>query len=138
VRLFERYQNFAIGRADRDTVAERQVDRVRHADVVDDHADLVGGDDLADIVLDALEVLLGLFDPRPRRRPHVEPQLPGIDGREEVPADERVQGQRGEREGEEHDDHSPLVLERPVERALVSAIQFDEAGLERVPDPPEQ
>src|SRR2546428_12249853 len=43
VRLFERYQNFAIGRADRGTVAGRQVDRGRHADVVDDHADLVGG-----------------------------------------------------------------------------------------------
>ena len=91
MRLLERYQNFAIGRSDRDTVAERQVDRVRHADVVDDHADLVGGDDLADIVLDALEVLFGLFDPHPRRSPHVEPQLSRIDGREEVPADERVQ-----------------------------------------------
>ena len=91
MRLLERYQNFAIGRSDRDTVAERQVDRVRHADVVDDHADLLGGDDLADIILDALEVLFGLFDPCPRRRPHVEPQLSRVDGREEVSSDERVQ-----------------------------------------------
>jgi hypothetical protein len=54
VRLLERHQDLAIGRSDRDTVAERQVDGIRQADVVDDHIELVGGDDLADMVLDLL------------------------------------------------------------------------------------
>jgi len=31
-----------------------------------------------------------------------------------------------------------LWLERPVERSLVGAVQFDEADLERVPNSPEQ
>ncbi len=138
VRLLERHQDLAIGRSDRDTVAERQVDGIRHPDVVDDHVDLVGGDDLADVVLDLLEVDLRLLDPRPRWSPDVEPKLPGIDGWEEVPADERVQRQRGEREGEEHRDHHEPVRQRPVERALVGSGEPAEAGLERVRDPPEQ
>jgi len=49
--------------------------------VVDDHADLVGGDDLADIVLDLLEVDFRLLDPRPRWGPDVQPKLARIDGR---------------------------------------------------------
>src|SRR4029077_5952991 len=102
VRRVERHQDLSIGRPNRDTVAERQVDRVRQADVVDDHVELVGGDHLADIVLDLLEVDLCLLDPRSRRSPDMEPELTRIDRREEVPANERVQEQRGDRKGKKH------------------------------------
>ena len=90
MRRIERHQDLAISRSNRDTVAERQVNRVRHADVVDDYVELLGRDDLTDIVLDLLKVDFGFLDPGSRRGPHVKPQLAGIDGRKEVPADERV------------------------------------------------
>ena len=73
VSRVKRHQNLAIGRSDRDTVAERQVDGVRHADVVNYHVELVGRNHLADIVLDLLEVDFGLLNPRPRRSPPVDP-----------------------------------------------------------------
>ena len=68
----------------------------------------------------------------------MEPQLPRIDGREEVPADERVQAERGQREGKEHDDHHRLVFQRPVERTLVGSGQSTETGFERVGEPSEE
>ena len=67
----------------------------------------------------------------------MQPELAGVDAREEVAPDERVQGERREREPEEHgEDHRP-VLERPVESALVGAGQAMKTSFEGVGDPSE-
>ena len=59
------------------------------------------GHDLADHVLDLAEDALGLLDARAGRRPHVQPELAGVDGREEVLAEPRGQRQRAEGEAEQ-------------------------------------
>jgi hypothetical protein len=103
----------------------------------DDDVELRGGDDLADIVLDALEVDLRLLDPCPGRCPDVEAELSRIDGREEVPADERVQEQRGPREGKQHHDQHTRVGQPPVECALVSGGELAEGRFEGLGNPAE-
>ena len=137
MRRIERDQDLAIGSSDRHTVAERQVNRVRHANVVDDHVELARGNDLTDIVLDLLKVDFGFLDPGPRRGPHVKPQLTGIDRRKEVPADERVQPERGDRKAEEHRHYHARACQCPIERTLVRTAKSEEARLEGIGDSPE-
>ena len=62
---------------------------------------LVLGDDLADDVLDLAEDPLGLLDPGAGRGPDVQPELAGIDRREEVLADPGGQRQRAQGEAQQ-------------------------------------
>ena len=85
------------------------VDVVRHADVVIDHVDLAGRYHLTDVVFDLLEIDLRLLDPRAGRTPNVQAELPRVDGREEVTADEWEQHQRQDREPEKPGDRPRAV-----------------------------
>ena len=93
MRRVERHEDFAVRRSNRDAVAQRQVDVVGQADVVVDHRQLARRNHLADVVLDLLEIDLRLLDPRARRAPHVQPQLPCVDSWKEIAPDERVEEQ---------------------------------------------
>ena len=64
VPLLERHQDHAVVDADGRAVGEGEVVHpLRHADVVDDEVAVPRRNDLADLVLDLLEDVLGCFDP---------------------------------------------------------------------------
>ena len=123
----QRDEDFPVGRSDADAVAQRQVDVVQQADVVGDHAQFVGGNHLAQIVFDLLEVDLRLLDPRARRAPDVQPQLAGVDSGKEVAANERVQAERGDGKGDEGEHRDPPVLQHPGEARLIGRRQAAES-----------
>src|SRR5437867_4720281 len=100
MRFVESYQDFAIRRSNRHVVTQSDVDGVRNANVVCDYFELVSRDHLADVILDRLEVEFGFLNPRSRRSPHMDPQLPRINCGEEVATDERVQKKRCGREAQ--------------------------------------
>ena len=138
VILVERDEDLPFRWRNRDVVAQRQVDVVRHADVVADHVDLAGRYHLTDVVFDLLEIDLRLLDPRARRAPHVQAELSRVDSREEVTADEREQRHRQDREREEPR-HRPLaVLEHPVKCAFVGIAEPEEGGFKATRDAVEQ
>jgi hypothetical protein len=110
VVLGERDQDLAVGRRVQRAVAQHEVDAaVRDADVVEHHVQLVLGDPLPDRSRHPGEVGLGLLDPGAGRRPDVQPDLPGVHGREEVLPD-RGQQERAARG--DHDANAPVVTHR--------------------------
>ena len=107
VLRLERDQDLAVGRRHERRVAEGQVDAAGgEADVVEDGVDLVGRDRLADHVLDLGEAALGLLEARAGRGADVQAELPGVDRREEVHADqpEEAEGDRHEAREDAGDD----------------------------------
>ena len=98
----QRQQDLAVERADRAGVAVREVDAaVRHAEVVEDRLELVGRDELADRRFDVVGEPRRLLDARAGRRAHVQADLAGVDAREEVAAEHRIQQARQHAEAEE-------------------------------------
>ena len=89
----QRDHDFAVGGAGGNAVAAGQVDVVRQADVIIDDVQLVGRDHLPDVILNLLEIDLGLLDARARRAADMEAKLAGIHGGEEIAPHERVQEQ---------------------------------------------
>jgi hypothetical protein len=88
VPVLQRHQDYAVIDANRRAVGEGQVVQPeRQADVVDDQLALARRDDVADLVLDGLEDLLGLLDPRAGRSADVKLDLPPVDDRKEVAPD---------------------------------------------------
>ena len=79
----QRDQDFAVGHAGRGAVAEGHgIGAIGQADVVEHQLDFMLRDDFADRAFDLAEVALGLLDARAGRRPHVQAELAGVDGRE--------------------------------------------------------
>ena len=128
--FLERDQDHAVIDADRRAVAEGEIVVARRqADIVDDQLALVLRNDLADLVLDRLEDLLGLLDAGAGRRAHVQLDLAAVDDREEVAADEQEQ-RAAERQhygrDHRHDDpaskqriqHLPIAIAHGLEAAL--------------------
>ena len=74
---------------------------IAEADVVDDAVELVGRDDLPDRLLDPVGKLGRLLDPGAGLRAHMHLDLPAIDAREEVLAQERHQDEGGRDEAPE-------------------------------------
>ena len=113
VACLKRHEYLAVCRAHGSGVAEGKAGApVRQAYVVDDGLKLRGGHHLANDVLDPREVALGLLDARSVWRPHVEPELPRVNEREEVPAKERVHAGAHEDDGHHEGEHHPPVVER--------------------------
>ena len=97
------YQHIGICGADRAAIAVGHVDAaVRQPDVVDDIVHLAGRDDLADGLLNKIAQTGSLLDPGARRGADMHENLAGIDGWEEVLAEERRQS-----EGQEHAREEP-------------------------------
>ena len=86
-----------------------------------------GGITLRMLLLDAVEPALGLLEPRAGRRAHVQAELAGVHGREEVLADERQQQERRRGEAAEPEQHLAAVRKAASSSAVVAAAQRLEA-----------
>ena len=110
-------EDLAVGGRHQRCIAEGEVDAAgRQTDVVDHAIDLVGGDRLANDVLDLGETARRFFEACAGGSADVQPQLPGIDGREEVHADQPEEPERQRDEADEDPGD-----EAPVERATSRA-----------------
>jgi hypothetical protein len=90
VVLLERDQGIAVLGTDGAGVLVGHVDAgERQPDIVDDIVELVGWDGAADCLFDLIEQAGGLLDAGAGLGAHVHEDLPGIDGRKEVLAEER-------------------------------------------------
>ena len=113
--LLQRDQDDAVIDADGRAIGECQiVGTRRQADIVDDQLALALGNDLADLVLDGLEDALGRLDPGSGRRTDVELDLPAVDRRKEVAADQQQHGgaQREHQDGDDRDNEPSLEQRR--------------------------
>ena len=120
VLLLEGDQDLAVGVADRAVIdVGPHGERRRQPHVVEDQLPLVRGHDLADHVLDLAEDPLGLLDAGARRRPDVQPELAGVDGREEVVAEPAGPGPASPTAKPSSDDqrHGP-VRQAPAQQPL--------------------
>ena len=138
VPVLQRHQDHAVIDADRRAVGEGQIiEPRRQADVVDDQLALARRDDVADLVLDGLEDLLGLLDAGAGRSADVKLDLPAVDDRKEVAPDKEVHdGAEGEdRHGENrHDDPAGQQCGEELGIAVAQAIK---ATLEAMVEPRE-
>ena len=138
VAFLERDQNDAVVEAGRGAVAEREIIRTRRqADVVDDQVAIALGNDFADSILDRLEYLLGLLDACAGRRAHVELNLPTVDQRKEVAADEHEQHaaeRQNHHSGNRHDDPPG---QQCMQERCVGGAHILKAALEALVDPAE-
>ena len=133
-------QDVPVGGRHERRVAEGQVDAPGgKADVVQHGVDLVGGDGLADHVFDIGEAARALLQARAVRAADVQPELPRVDRREEVHADQPEEPQGERHEAREDTGHDAPVSERPREERAVPVPQALEAAVERLvhgPDAP--
>src|SRR6185369_9882910 len=135
VPFLQREQDLAVERAERSGVAVRQIDpAVRNAQVVEDRLELVLWDQLADRRLDVVGDARRLLDPRAGRRAQVEPDLAGVDAREEVAPEERSEAAREQAEREEADAEDAALLQERAERDRVGAADALELAVEGVVD----
>ncbi len=101
VAVLQRHQDLGVEGADGAGVAVRQVDAaVGHAEVVEDGFELVGRHQLADRGFHLVGQARGFLDAGAGGRAHVQPDLAGVHGREEVAAQRRIEqaGQQAEAE----------------------------------------
>ena len=122
-------------------VGVRRPERTRHvvrhvgtgqwqADVVDDGGNLAGRNDLANLALDQVAQARRLLDARAGFGAHVQLELPGIHGREEIAADERQQSARRDTGGEEYDHEEFLVAHAAFQESVVVVAEAFEAVFE--------
>jgi hypothetical protein len=89
--VLQRHQDHAVIDSDRRAVRKGKIIQPgRQTDVVDNQLALAGRDDVADLVLDSLEDLLGLLDAGAGRSADVKLDLPAIDERKEVAPDIKI------------------------------------------------
>ena len=131
--FFEGNEDFTIHWSDCRRIAEGDVHAaIGQPDIVEDGVDLVFADDLADGMLDVAEIGLRLFDPRSRRRPHMQAHLPGVHLREKIPAQHGKQHERGHHQDDEKTDAWHRPRESPGQSVAVAGAKALEA-----PDKPE-
>ena len=101
----ELHQNLAVVGADGRVVAERQTVLLGNdPEVVQDEVDFIPRNGPADFLLDGAEDLLGGLDAGARGRAHVQAELAGVHGGEEIPPHPRQGDKRAaddQREGKE-------------------------------------
>ena len=114
--LVQRDQDLAVGAGDgRDVALRDGRPAVRDADVVDQHVDLVGRNDVADLAFDRGEARLGLLDARAGGTARMQPHLAGIDGGEEILADQPRPARATPTEKPmKRGEHRPAMPQRPV------------------------
>ncbi len=103
---------------------------VGQADVVDDVAELMGGDDLAEHALDEVDVAGGLLDAGAGAHADVEVEAAGVDGGEEVFAEEGEEQKREDDEGHDAAHEALVVMEAGGEEVAVVFAEFLEAVFE--------
>jgi hypothetical protein len=130
----QRDRDVRIGDADRRRVAVGQVHAgAGDADVVDQALDLVGRDDLADQRTDAVAERGGLLDAQSAACTHVQLDLPGVDGGEEVRPQREDQRQRQQHRAEECRREQPRPAQRGREQRRVALAEREEACVDPCP-----
>ena len=112
--------------------------RVRQADVVEDRNELIGRNFLADGRLDVVAESSSLLDASAGVRAHVNHELAGVNGREEVLPEERRQSQREEGKRKKEDQEGAGVIDAQSEQAQVAATKPVEGMFESVLKPRER
>src|SRR5882724_5643210 len=148
VTLLERDQDRTVIDADRRSVGERQVVCPRRQSyIVDDQGTLAFGNDLADLVFDSLENLLGGFNAGSGRSTDMQLDLTAVDQRKEVAAHgyqhgstepedqsarDRDDDAATQQISEERDVAFPHSVKPPVKRRLESPQQALPGGIRSV------
>ena len=148
VAVFEGHHDHAVIDRDRRAVGERPVIGARrHPEIVDDQIEVLFRNDLADLVLDLLEHLLGHLDAGARRRADMELDHAAIDRRIEITADkgEHHGAERENEHGDDRDDGAAghqhrqqpdIALPQMLEAALEGRVEAREeaaTGISRGP-----
>src|SRR5207237_8705928 len=103
-------------------VVGRHVDAaVAEAEIVDDAGQLIGGDDLMNRFADTVAELCRVLDAGAGLRPHVDLDLPAIDGREKVLAEIRGEPERQEGKAKEAGDHLAAVLQTQLQKLPITS-----------------
>ena len=97
--------------------------------------DLTRGNHLSHRRFDMVDQHRGVFHAQPGRPANVQLDLPAIDLREEVTAEEGINQHRGDRCTQEHRDESATTLEHGVQERLVTITNALETGLEAALEP---
>src|SRR5262249_9193782 len=115
------HENLPVSLADRLAVRKGIVDTAyRHADVVGDDLDFLGGDQGPNHVFDPVEKALGLFRTGNGSGAGVQPEVTGVDSREEVLADVRQQ-EEGQRVKSQKQTETGLgMMKNPFEPVVIS------------------
>ena len=130
VARIEGNQDVAIGRADDAGVRIGQVDAaVGKAEVVQDAAEILRGNVLADRRLDLVAKLGRFLDARAGLGPDVELELPGIDGRKKVLPEKGNQAHAAQAKREEDDGEEPAMFQRAIRANRYSLRARDESRL---------
>ena len=96
--LFERHQDDSVIDANGRAIREGEIVRPRRQpDIVDNQLAVFLGDDFANLVFDRLENPLGQFNSGSGGCAHVQLNLPAVDGRKEIAADQQHHGGRRDR-----------------------------------------
>ena len=126
VILLEADQGVAVLGADRAGVLIGHVDAgKRQADVVDDVVELIGRDGAAHGLFDEVEQPRRFLDAGAGLGANVHQDLPGIDRRKEVLAQERPEAERKHDTGKESGDESLRAAEREQQQRAVARRVFD-------------
>lgn len=118
-----------VGRVGRGPVVE-------HADVGDEHLEVLGRNALPDHVFHLPDHLLRSLHPGPRGRPDADHELAGIDGGEELGSDEGVETERADENQGRDGEHGFLSGERARKESPVALSKGLEPRLERTPGRP--
>jgi hypothetical protein len=138
--IIERYHDHAVIDRDRRTVGERPVIGARrHPDIVDDQVQIFFGDDVADLVFDLLEDLLGDLDAGAGGCPDMELDHAAVDRRIEIAADkgehDAAKDEKEDRDdrdddaaGQQHRQQPDVTLAHTLESPLEGSMEAREEG----------
>src|SRR5689334_247537 len=127
----QRHEDLAVEGTDDARVAVRKVDAaVRDAEIVEYRLELVLRDQLADGDLDRIGDACRLFDARACRRTEMQANLAGVDAREEVAPEHRIEQTRKNREREERHDERPAPLEQRRQHERIRVTHARELRIE--------
>ena len=79
---------------------------------------------------DGVKNLIGLFQTRPRRRPHMQAELAGVDQRKKILAGKQRQNSGADKHHGKFNDHKPAMPQRPCQRAAIFLAPFFKMTIE--------
>ncbi len=133
--LIECDQYFTVRAAYCCAISKSVVEGLRcQADGVNDQGKLARRNRLADLVFNLAEDHLGGLNPGSRLRTHMEPDLPRVDGRKEIPAHERQEHECSRHSRDRQDERAFPVRQYRSKRARVTFLNPQIPPIERVVD----
>ena len=130
--FLQRHQDHTVIDADGRAVAEGQVVGARRqADIVDHELALAWWNHVADLVLHRLEDAFGVLDPGARGRTDVKLDLPAIDDRKKVTADQRQHHRTQAEQQDHHDGDDEAMADQFPEQSRIAVTHRLEIPLER-------